>query len=232
MIPQKIHYIWFGGKKNKIALEAIKTWRRYASEYKIIEWNEHNLPKFQNKFYQTALKNKDYAFASDYARLKVLQKYGGIYMDTDMYLLQNPSQIIKDKDLVFSIQDPNVIISTGFIAAEPNQDFIKAAISLYEELPYNKNENRPNTEVLSPLIFKMYNFKHTDRTQSKGKAVAYSSNILLQPSFKSVAVHIGEKVWAPHTKHDQLRIRMRQHIKNPFEAGAFRIVNDIFRKLI
>ena len=53
---------------------------------KIIEWNEDNLPNYSNTFYQQALANKDYAFASDYARLRILQQYGGVYMDTDMYL--------------------------------------------------------------------------------------------------------------------------------------------------
>lgn len=232
MIPKKIHFIWFGGEKNKTALEAINTWKKRAPEYEIIEWNEHNLPNFQNKFYQDALKNNDYAFASDYARLKVLEQFGGIYMDTDMYLLKNPSQILKNKDLVFSIQDPDVIISTSFIAAEPNQDFIKNAVSLYEKIHYEKGNNKPNTEILSPLIFKIYHFNHLNKTQSIGKITAYDSNILLQPSFKTIALHIGEKTWAPHTKHDQLRIQMRQHIKNQFAAGLFRIVNDIFRKLV
>ena len=169
---------------------------------------------------------------NDYARLKVLEQFGGIYMDTDMYLLKNPSQILKNKDLVFSIQDPDVIISTSFIAAEPNQAFIKNAVSLYEKIHYEKGNNKPNTEILSLLIFKIYHFNHLDKTQSIGKITAYDSNILLQPSFKTIALHIGEKTWAPHTKHDQLRIQMRQHIKNQFAAGLFRIVNDIFRKLV
>lgn len=177
------------------------------------------------------MKNNDYAFASDYARLKVLEQFGGIYMDTDTYLLKNPSQILKNKDLVFSIQDPD-IISAGFIAAKPNQGFIKSAILLYEKIRYRKNINKPNTEILSPLLFQMYHFKHLDKTQSVGKITAYNSNVLLQPSFKTVALHIGEKVWAPHTKHDQLRILMRQHIKNQIEAGSFRIINDVFRRLL
>lgn len=232
MIPKKINYIWFGEEKSVITKKAINTWKSRAPEYKIVEWNERNLPYFKNEFYRNALKNKDYAFASDYARLKILQEYGGIYMDTDMYLLKNPSSILNDKEMVFGIQNPEIIISTSFIAAEPHQRFIEKALSLYEKIPYSKIYNKPNTEILSPLAFQLYNFSHTDKTQIRGKVIAYNSNVLLQPSFKAIAIHIGEKAWAPHNRHDQLRIEMRQHIKNRFTAGTFRIVNDICRKIL
>lgn len=232
MIPKIIHYIWFGDTKNSVTKKAINTWKRRAPEYKIIEWNGDNLPYYNNTFYQQALANKDYAFASDFARLKILQRYGGIYMDTDMFLLKDPSKILSNKDLVFSIQDPKVIISAGFIAACPNQEFINEAVSLYDNVQYKYGENKPNTEILSPLLFNMYGFNHSTRTQTVGKILALEPNILLQPSFKTVALHIGEKTWAPHNKHDQLRIKMRKHVTSQFSAGIFRIVNDIFRKII
>lgn len=232
MIPRKIHYIWLGHQKSLITRKAIKTWRKRAPEYQIVEWNESNLPNFKNKFYQQALANKDYAFASDYARLKILQQYGGIYMDTDMYLLKDPSKILSDRELVFSIQDPKVIISTSFIAASPNQEFINKAVKLYNDVHYNKGENKPNTEVLSPLLFKMYGFNHSTKTQVVGKVIALEPDVLLQPSFKTVAMHIGEKAWAPHNRHDQLRIMMREHVTSQFGAGIFRVANDFFRKIL
>ena len=43
MIPKKIHYCWFGkGKKSKLALKCIRSWRQYCPEYEVIEWNEEN----------------------------------------------------------------------------------------------------------------------------------------------------------------------------------------------
>lgn len=232
MIPKIIHYIWFGNTQNNITKKSINTWEKRAPEYKIIEWNEDNLPNYSNTFYQQALANKDYAFASDYARLRILQQYGGVYMDTDMYLLKDPYKTLINKELAFSIQDPNVIISAGFIAACPDQEFINEAIKLYENIPYKFGKNKPNTEVLSPLLFAMYNFNHSTETQQRGKVTAFEPDMFLQPSFKTVALHIGEKVWAHHTTHDKLRIKAREHITNQFSAGIFRIANDFFRKII
>ncbi|MEK1482564.1 hypothetical protein HCZ88_10375 [Limosilactobacillus fermentum] len=231
MIPKTIHYIWLGGEKNTIAKKAIETWRKRAPEYQIIEWNEQNLPKFTNSFYKEALINNDYAFASDYARLRILKEYGGVYIDTDMFLLSDPSSILKNKDLAFGILDKDMIFSTSIIASIPNQEFINEALKLYNHLSYDKGKIKTNTELLSPLMFKMYDFKHEVRTQIRGRIAAYSPNILLQPSFSAVAMHIGTKTWTSYSRHDHLRIKLRQHIKNQFEAGIFSLINSVGRRI-
>lgn len=234
MIPKIIHYIWFGGDKNPIVLKAIKTWKKNAPDYEIKEWNEKDFSEEKNEFFRNALKNKDYAFASDYARLLILKKYGGLYLDTDMYLLKNPTSKIAGRDLAFSIQDPQVIFSTSFIAAKPEQEFIRKALALYQKTEYVNGKMVPNTELLSPLLTSMYNFESLDKTQVRmnDKIIAYNSNVFLQPSFSSVAMHVGEKSWSAHTKHDNIRIKMRQNITTSVEAGFFRFFNDIFRRLI
>lgn len=234
MIPKKIHYIWFGGPKSDVVKQAIVTWKKKAPEYQICEWNERNLPKFNNKFFVEAMANNDYAFASDYARLWILENYGGVYLDTDMYLLDNIDKILSNRDLVFGIINKKYIFSTSFIACKKHQLFIKEALLVYDNLKYSKNNKIANSAILSPIMLKFYNFKSMDRTQKadNGKVIAFNSNILLQPSFKSVAMHIGEKTWGNHNRHDEIRIKLRQCIKNRFTAGMFRIINDIGRKIL
>ena len=234
MIPKVIHYIWLGNNKPVEVEKAILTWKKYAPEYRINEWNESNLPEFKNKFYQEAIKNKNYAFASDYARLWVLYNYGGIYMDTDMYLLASPNKIIDDKQLVFGIQNTNIIFSAGFIASIPKQKFIKEALNLYSKLNFNEVKEIPNTSLLSPLVYKLYGFNKSIKTQYRVNrtVVAYSPNVLLQPSFHAVAMHVGEKSWSNHNIHDRIRIVMRRHIKTRVIAGSFRIFSDFFRRFI
>lgn len=59
-------------------------------------------------------------------------------------------------------------------------------MNLYNNVHYSKGENKPNTEVLSPLLFKMYGFDHSTRTQRVGNILALEPDILLQPSFKQL----------------------------------------------
>lgn len=81
MIPKKIHYCWFGGKELPEDVKSyIETWKKYCPDYEIIEWNENNFDVTQNQYCKEAYEAKKWAFVSDYARLKVLYDYGGIYI--------------------------------------------------------------------------------------------------------------------------------------------------------
>lgn len=85
MIPKIIHYCWFGGKPLPDEVKYyISTWQKYCPDYEIKEWNESNFDVNQNQYCREAYETKKWAFVSDYARLKILYEYGGIYMDTDV----------------------------------------------------------------------------------------------------------------------------------------------------
>ena len=79
-IPKKIHYCWFGGNPlPKLAIKCINSWKKYCPDYEIIEWNESNFDINQNEYCKEAYAAKKWAFVTDYARLAILHKYGGVY---------------------------------------------------------------------------------------------------------------------------------------------------------
>lgn len=100
-IPKILHFIWFGSDLPEEFREYIDTWKHHHPDYKVMVWDEHNLPKLQN---QTLFdKAKTHAERSDIARLEILQRYGGIYIDTDYECHRNIEPIIKE-DTFFIIQ--------------------------------------------------------------------------------------------------------------------------------
>ena len=78
MIPKIIHYCWFGGgPKPKSVEKCIRSWKKYCSDYEIIEWNEDNFDISSSPLYaKQAYAAKKWAFVSDYARLKVVFEHG------------------------------------------------------------------------------------------------------------------------------------------------------------
>ena len=89
MIPKKIHYFWIGGNpKPESVLYCIDSWKKYCPDYEIIEWNESNYDFTKNEYMRQAYEAKKWAFVTDYARLDVIYKYGGIYLDTDVELIK------------------------------------------------------------------------------------------------------------------------------------------------
>lgn len=98
MIPKKIHYCWFGyGEKSRLAEDCIKSWHKYCPDYEIIEWNESNVDIHENSYMEMCYNNKKYAFLADYVRLVVVERYGGIYMDTDVQLLGSLNKLIENQ---------------------------------------------------------------------------------------------------------------------------------------
>lgn len=90
MIEKVIHYCWFGGaEKNEIILTCIESWKKFCPDYKIIEWNENNFDINMCDFIKEAYENKKWVFVSDFVRLYVLYNYGGIYLDTDVELMDS-----------------------------------------------------------------------------------------------------------------------------------------------
>lgn len=65
MIPNVIHYCWFGrGKKPKLAERCIESWRKYCPDYRIIEWNEDNFDIGMNPYTRMCHREKKYAFSA------------------------------------------------------------------------------------------------------------------------------------------------------------------------
>lgn len=114
MIPKVIHYFWFGGnEKPDIVNKCIESWKRYCSDWEIKEWNEDNFDVTSIPYMREAYEHKKWAFVSDVARLIIIYKYGGVYLDTDVEVLsQNPFDewLVFDNFFVF---DTERTIATG-----------------------------------------------------------------------------------------------------------------------
>lgn len=114
MIPQIIHYCWFGGNPlPESAKKCIASWRKFLPEYEIWQWSEGPLNENENEnekdlfdkilpfdvnsipYTQQAYEAKKYAFVSDYARFWILYKYGGLYFDTDVEIIKPIEDIIE-----------------------------------------------------------------------------------------------------------------------------------------
>lgn len=89
-IPKRINYIWFGGgKMSDLNKRCIESWHKYCPDYEIVLFNEENYDVTKQPFMHEAYKAKKWASAAEFARMDILQSYGGIYIDTDIELLKN-----------------------------------------------------------------------------------------------------------------------------------------------
>lgn len=140
MIPKIIHYCWFGpgqiSDKDKACLES---WKKFCPDYEIKLWNEDNYDVNKNQYMSDAYREKKWSFVSDYARLDVVYQYGGVYLDTDVELIQNIDDLMDNVMYCGFENDEYVAFGLGF-GAEKGHPIIKEIMDVYETLSfYNPN---------------------------------------------------------------------------------------------
>ena len=159
MIPKLIHYCWFSGEPfDETTKKCIESWEKYCPDYEIRECNTLNFDTEINDFVKEAFKSRKWAFVADYARLYLLQKYGGIYLDGDVELKRNLDGFL-DKP-AFIGQERAGWISAGLIGAEQNNDFINICLEYYKDRHFinsDKSLNQiTNVQIITHNIFESY----------------------------------------------------------------------------
>lgn len=162
-IPKIVHYCWFGGKPlPKLAVKCKRSWEKFFPDYEIKEWNECNFDVNAHPYTKYCYENQLWAYLSDYVRLVVVEREGGLYFDTDVEVVRYPTEILKNYSAFFGLENPEYIASGLGFAAEPHHPAVKAMLSMYDDLVknetyiYEQMQGCPklNTEALVPYGFK------------------------------------------------------------------------------
>lgn len=199
MIPKVIHYCWFGeNEKPEIVKKCIDSWKKYCPDWKICEWNEFNFDISTVPYMEEAYKMKKWAFVSDVARLMVVYQNGGVYLDTDVELLESIDSWLEN-DAFFAFES-NRNINTGQVFGA-----IKHHGSVLIMLEYYKNRhfiiNKKLNMIPCPagntdsLAMKYKDFKRNGYTQSFNniKVLSYSD-------YSIKARHYGASTWVNNLK--------------------------------
>ncbi|SDU08346.1 glycosyltransferase [Halopseudomonas salegens] len=88
MIEKRLHYCWFGGNTlPPLHRRCIESWKQTNPDFEIMRWDETNTD-FDTPFLKYSFKKRQWAFISDYIRMRVVHKFGGVYLDTDMEVIK------------------------------------------------------------------------------------------------------------------------------------------------
>lgn len=164
MIPKVIHYCWFGGNPlPESAVQCIKSWEKYAPDYKILEWNESNFDFHKCSYIEEAYRVKKWAFVSDYARFYILYHEGGVYFDTDVELIAPIENILSRGPFMGCEQDArknlSIRIAPGLgLASVSGMNFYKEILNFYDKQHFIRPDGSLNEHTVvdytTDLLFK------------------------------------------------------------------------------
>lgn len=201
-IPKIIHYCWFG--KNpmpKLAEDCINSWKKYCPDYKIIRWDESNFNLNANQYVLDAYNQKKWAFVTDYVRLFVLYKYGGIYMDTDVEVIKPLDVFLKHE--AFTGCENEKFCVTGVMGASSKHPWIKSLLDYYDDkrfiLPDGSIDITTNTKVITDITIKEYGWIPSNNLQIlKNGLTIYPFEFFCAKDYNSGVISISDNTYTIH----------------------------------
>lgn len=140
MIPKILHYIWFGNNPlTPLAEECLESWRTVMPDWEIKRWDEANFDIAAAPVYvRQAHEARKFAFVSDYVRLWALEKYGGVYVDTDVKILKSYEPLLNDTAFIGLEESKAHLPGTCVMGCEPHCKWVKDMSALYAGIEFLK----------------------------------------------------------------------------------------------
>lgn len=226
MIPKVIHYVWLGdAPKPRRVLECIDSWRRSCPGWELREWGSDFARSSGSRYVLEALDHRKWAFASDWMRLAVLERYGGFYLDTDVEVNRALDPLCCEKFVAgWERQNGKTLVGTGVIGSDAGGKVVRRLLSLYDGLPFVRADGEldqtPNTVRFTEYFASEWDVRPSDR----GDAVRFGDGCVILPcsafvSEDGYAIHHFSATW--------LDVWMR---KVWLKAGSYKLLRFKRRK--
>ena len=215
MIPKIIHYIHFGGEdklsefRKNVCLPSIY---KYCNDWEIKVWDESNLDLDMNAYVRDAYKRKQYDYLSDYFRIYLIYKYGGVYIDTDVEIIKPLDDLLDNKafcgiqiQLAYYWSRKGVnekregygypTIALGLIiGAEPNDEYIKKILDKF-------NESTTSCGIIMSYtdeIFEKDGFVKENKLQQINHWTVYPSEYFCPIPYNSKILNVTNNTYTIH----------------------------------
>ena len=161
MIPRIIHRIWLGGDLPPDARRYGDSWAQHCPGWEIRTWRDWDLPPLVNQRAFDAATSP--AQRADIARLEILLRFGGVYVDTDFEALQ-PLEPVLDGVGCFAATEDGRFVSSGIMGSVPQHPFIAQLVASVSS-SIAANPGLPPNKQSGPwfITAKLHRFRRRDR---------------------------------------------------------------------
>lgn len=220
-IPKIIHYFWFGNHELPILEQkCIRSWSERCPDYKIKRWDESNYDIFQNLYIKQAYEAQKWGFVSDYARLDILYRYGGIYLDTDVEVLKSFDSLLKLQSFI-GFESKNLVATGLGIGARKNHPFIKRLMDDYSNRKFLLEDNTYDMTpcpIIQTETFKKYGLKLNNKIQKvmdvtvlPAECLSPDNNMIPHITSNTFTLHHFSGSWTSN-KNQELLKKIREFL--------------------
>lgn len=213
-VPKILHRVYFDSYPpyRDPFSRYLETWKKELPDYKIMYWNANTFNFPDVEFVNRSLAAKDPVYLSEYIRWKVLDEYGGIYLDADCEILNGKTLERLRAELESSVEYDAFLgveeYHNGFPTAQTvaakkgSSKLVKFMINLYEgplssPLWFWRNERA----LIGPQLISLY-FRDNGYEKNKGFFVNLDNptiiehvKIYTQDYFSPKFTTLGDKLY-------------------------------------
>ena len=245
MIPKIIHFCWFGGADlPRLAKKCIYSWKKFFPDYRIIKWDESNFDINCCNYVREAYDKKKWAFVSDYVRLYVLYKYGGIYFDTDVEVIKDFTPILRNgafmgRELDYSDGLKNsYLVNPGLgVGVEKHNSIIYDVLKSYDRDHFVLSDGEENKKTIVDrttriMIQNGYDVNDNGVIRLKG-LIVYPTAFFCPKNYLTGEVSVSSNTFSIH-HYDASWLSKPQKIINQINYSFYRagFGRSILKKII
>ena len=229
-IPRTIHYCWFSDDPypDKVK-QCIESWHKYCPDYEFKKWDLTNY-ETENQFCREALESRAWAFASDYLRCDVVEKYGGIYLDTDVELIKSLDAFLYDEGF-FVFESKNGVDPGSGMGGVKGNDMLREIREQYKDISFIKEDGTQNRvsiiEKYTSILVK-HGLKKNAQYQIIDGIAIYPPLVLSPYSYMTgidsryeytYGIHHWISAWITEEQRKELDSRKSYLSNHPFQGG-------------
>ncbi len=172
-IPKVIHCVWLSGdEKPQMVKDCLATWKNVMPDYEIREWGMDDVKDIDSPFLKKTIAARKWAYATDFLRVYLLYKYGGIYMDLDV-VVYKPFDEFLDHGAFSSVEfnptyfyktlnKKNIVglgVEAAVLGAVPNHPWIGEILGFYTDREFI-NDHSYCMSIIMPKVIAKISEKH------------------------------------------------------------------------
>lgn len=140
----------------ELAEKCIASWHRFLPEYEYKLWNEYSFDINSVPYVKEAYEARKFAFVTDYIRLWALERFGGVYMDTDVEILKPLDEFLVLPAFTGYEASSGMAPVTGLMASAAGGIWVKEQLAYYEGKHFINADGSldltPNTITISKIM--------------------------------------------------------------------------------
>ena len=201
IIPKVLHYCWFGDRPIPLQHKKyMESWRKFCPDYEIIEWNEKTYDVTKNRYMREAYQSKKWGFVPDYARLDIIYRYGGVYLDTDVELTKPIDRFLCEPGFC-GMHNAGMVQPGSAFGAVQGHEMIQIMRNIYELSSFINEDGTLNlttsTKYQTDALIK-HGLKSSNTIQKIHDMVIYPSDVFNPINAEYLFEHITENTHGIH----------------------------------